>query len=121
MHIIRAFHSERQMQAENEYEVTYLIYIYIYIHWKGDELQILGKGVQQLVTAVRELRHLRVEDLDLLLPKIVVAGDQSIGKSLLVKDTSEINVPRSTAGTCTRCSFRIHPTENASHNARWSC
>ena len=87
----------------------------------SDGLQVLGKGVKELVSAVQELRHLGVEDLDLPLPKIVVVGDQSTGKSSLIEGMSEIKVPRSSAGTCTRCPFEINLTENNSHNAHWSC
>ena len=84
-------------------------------------LQVLGKGVKHLVSAVQELRHLGVEDLDLPLPKIVVVGDQSTGKSSLIEGMSEIKVPRSSAGTCTRCPFEINLTGDTSHDAQWSC
>ena len=51
--------------------------------------------------AVQNLRHLGVEDLVLPLPKIVVVGDQSTGKSSLIEGISEIKVPRK-LGVCTR-------------------
>ena len=54
---------------------------------------------KELIQAVRVLRHLGMEDLDLPLPKIVVVGDQSTGKSSLIKGVSKIKVLRS-AGTC---------------------
>ena len=82
-----------------------------------DGLQVLGRGVKKLVQAVQALRHLGVEDLDLPLPKIVVVGDQSTGKSSLIEGISEIKVPRS-AGTCTRCPLEINITESS---ARWTC
>ena len=59
---------------------------------------LLGRGVKKLVQVVQELRHLGVEDLNLPLPKIVVVGNQSTGKSSLIEGISEIKVPRS-AGT----------------------
>ena len=68
--------------------------------------------------AVQALRHLGVEDLVLPLPKIVVVGDQSTGKSSLIEGMSEIKVPRN-AGTCTRCPLEINLTQGISQ--QWSC
>ena len=79
---------------------------------------MLGRGVKKLVQAVQALRHLGVEDLVLPLPKIVVVGDQSTGKSSLIEGMSEIKVPRS-AGTCTRCPLEINLTEGT--DEEWSC
>ena len=83
-------------------------------------LQVLGRGVKELVQKVQALRQLGVEDLVLPLPKIVVVGDQSTGKSSLIEGMSEIKVPRS-AGTCTRCPLEINLTESASPDDPWSC
>lgn len=46
-----------------------------------EQLDALGRPVQQLVKLVKELEVLGVEKTDLPLPKIVVVGDQSAGKS----------------------------------------
>ncbi|KAL9124652.1 MAG: hypothetical protein Q9217_006038 [Psora testacea] len=81
-------------------------------------IQVLGRGVKELVQAVQALRHLGVEDLDLPLPKIVVVGDQSTGKSSLIEGMSEIKVPRK-AGTCTRCPLEINLTESST--GIWTC
>lgn len=84
-------------------------------------LQVLGRGVKELVQAVQELRHLGVEDLVLPLPKIVVVGDQSTGKSSLIEGISGIKVPRS-AGCCTRCPLEINLTESTgSDECEWTC
>lgn len=71
-----------------------------------------------MVQGVQSLRRLGVEDLDLPLPKIVVVGDQSTGKSSLIEAISEIKVPRG-AGTCTRCPLEINLTESTTQV--WSC
>jgi GTPase SAR1 family protein len=83
-------------------------------------LHVLGRGVKELVQKVQALRHLGVEDLVLPLPKIVVVGDQSTGKSSLIEGMSEIKVPRS-AGTCTRCPLEINLTESLDPESQWSC
>ena len=83
-------------------------------------LEVLGRGVKELVQRVQSLRHLGVEDLVLPLPKIVVVGDQSTGKSSLIEGMSEIKVPRS-ASTCTRCPLEINITETTEPEEHWSC
>ena len=74
--------------------------------------------MKQMVHTVQKLRHLGVEDLVLPLPKIVVVGDQSTGKSSLIEGMSGIKVPRKT-GTCTRCPLEIELSDKP--NAAWSC
>ena len=81
-------------------------------------LEILGQGMKEMVDTVQKLRHLGVEDLVLPLPKIVVVGDQSTGKSSLIEGMSGIKVPRR-AGTCTRCPLEIELSDRA--DAPWSC
>ena len=81
---------------------------------------MLGRGVKSLVQAVQTLRDLGVEILGLPLPKIVVVGDQSTGKSSLIEGISEIKVPRH-AGTCTRCPLEINLVENSETNSKWTC
>ncbi|KAI9672960.1 MAG: hypothetical protein M1817_003124 [Caeruleum heppii] len=83
-------------------------------------LDRLGRGVKKFVEAINELRHLGVEDLVLPLPKIVIVGDQSTGKSSLIEAISEIKVPRN-VGTCTRCPLEINLTENTAPDAEWLC
>ena len=61
----------------------------------------MGRGIRKLFNTVTDLRQLGIEGLEVPLPKIVVVGDQSAGKSSLIEALSEIKVPRS-SGTCTR-------------------
>lgn len=68
--------------------------------------------------AIRDLTTYGVDDSLVKLPKIVVVGDQSAGKSSLIEGISEITVPRE-AGTCTRAPLEIslEPTEHLP----WQC
>ncbi|KAI9818928.1 MAG: hypothetical protein M1827_007749 [Pycnora praestabilis] len=83
-------------------------------------LDILGRGVKKLVLAIDGLRQLGVENFVLPLPKIVVVGDQSTGKSSVIEAISEIKVPRN-VGTCTRCPLEINLREDGAVRSRWEC
>ena len=67
----------------------------------------LGRQAKKLVATINNLEAIGVDSFDLPLPKIVVIGDQSAGKSSIIEAISEIKVPRS-AGTCTRCVLQIN-------------
>ncbi|KAI4765139.1 hypothetical protein E4T51_01891 [Aureobasidium sp. EXF-12344] len=82
------------------------------------ELDLLGRPVQKLVQLIKDLEQLGVETKRLPLPKIVVVGDQSAGKSSLIEGISGIKVPRSD-GTCTRCPLEI--TLFSSEDTAWTC
>ncbi|KAH9915934.1 P-loop containing nucleoside triphosphate hydrolase protein [Epithele typhae] len=73
----------------------------------------------ELVATLRSLPGSQISGLDKVLPRVLVVGGQSSGKSSLVEGTCEINVPRD-AGTCTRCpmEFRLSRSPNG---APWSC
>ncbi|KAH0382871.1 P-loop containing nucleoside triphosphate hydrolase protein, partial [Aureobasidium melanogenum] len=87
----------------------------------GAQLDLLGRPVQKLVQLIKELEQLGVETTNLPLPKIVVVGDQSAGKSSLIEGISGIKVPRSD-GTCTRCPLQITLYSSSEPDAAaWSC
>ena len=74
--------------------------------------------ISPLIFITCRLHHLGLDKLDLPLPKIVVVGDQSTGKSSLIEGMSEIKVPRS-SGTCTRCPLEINLSDTSTD--AWSC
>lgn len=48
-------------------------------------LLYIAAEAQQLIATINKLSTLGIEDHDIQLPKIVVAGDQSTGKSSIVE------------------------------------
>ena len=85
----------------------------------SDSLEILGCSVKVLLHAIRDLeRHGIDAAAEIPLPKIVVVGDQSAGKSSLIEAISEITVPRD-SGTCTRCVLHINLRDDPSNH--WRC
>ncbi|KAH9854523.1 P-loop containing nucleoside triphosphate hydrolase protein [Lenzites betulinus] len=75
-----------------------------------------GKSSKELIEFIGQLRALGAH-IDLELPRIVVIGNQSAGKSSLVEAISGISVPRD-AGTCTRCPMECRLTHST---GAWSC
>lgn len=65
-----------------------------------DAMEYLGADSRRLIQAIKELEELNI-NTTLQLPKFVVVGDQSAGKSSIVEALCDISLPRST-GTCTR-------------------
>lgn len=84
-----------------------------------DSLEILGGSVKILLHAITDLeRHGIDAAASMPLPKIVVVGDQSAGKSSLIEAISEINLPRD-SGTCTRCVIHVNLRDEP--RPEWSC
>ncbi|KAI0698693.1 P-loop containing nucleoside triphosphate hydrolase protein [Earliella scabrosa] len=75
-----------------------------------------GKTSKELIEFVGQLRALGAH-IDVELPRIVVIGNQSAGKSSLVEAISGISVPRD-AGTCTRCPMECRLAHSS---GEWSC
>ncbi|KAH9909437.1 P-loop containing nucleoside triphosphate hydrolase protein [Fomitopsis serialis] len=71
---------------------------------------------EQVLTSAKKLRAVGAH-IHLDLPRIVVIGNQSAGKSSLIEAISGIEVPRN-AGTCTRCPMECRLL---SSKEEWSC
>ncbi|RPD52277.1 hypothetical protein L226DRAFT_576779 [Lentinus tigrinus ALCF2SS1-7] len=71
---------------------------------------------RELLALARSLNRLGADGL-LDIPRIVVIGKQSAGKSSLVEAVTWIKVPRD-AGTCTRCPMECNISTEAT---QWSC
>jgi hypothetical protein len=65
-----------------------------------DAMEYLGAESRGLIQTVKDLEKLDI-NTTLQLPKFVVVGDQSAGKSSIVEALCDISLPRS-QGTCTR-------------------
>lgn len=72
---------------------------------------------REVMELYRALQDLGAGSLLATLPKIIVIGGQSTGKSSLVEAVSGINVPRD-SGTCTRCPMEC---TMLSSSPTWSC
>ena len=83
-------------------------------------MERINSNVKSLIQGIQRLRHRGIEDFVIPLPKIVVVGDQSTGKSSLIEGLSGIKVPRA-EGTCTRCPLEINLIEDPQEGARWKC
>jgi len=73
---------------------------------------------QRLNELVKLLRDCGIETI-LKLPKIVIIGNQSAGKSSLIEAISQVKMPRA-MGTCTRCPMEVVLT-SATHGKPWHC
>ncbi|KAI0686945.1 P-loop containing nucleoside triphosphate hydrolase protein [Cytidiella melzeri] len=80
-----------------------------------DKDSVYAKRRQAHVSLINQLRAIGAQ-ADLDLPRVVVIGNQSAGKSSLVEAISGITVPRD-AGTCTRCPIECR----MSTGPQWSC
>ncbi|KAK6442784.1 hypothetical protein LTR95_000987 [Oleoguttula sp. CCFEE 5521] len=92
-----------------------------YAQQHNDALHSLASGSRDLIRTIQSLSALNIEATLPSLPKFVVVGDQSAGKSSIIEACCDITLPRS-EGTCTRCPFEITAsalTEGASGG--WRC
>jgi predicted ATPase len=65
-----------------------------------DVMEYLGAESRRSIQTIKKLEELDI-NTTLQLPKFVVVGDQSAGKSSIVEALCDISLPRS-SGTCTR-------------------
>jgi hypothetical protein len=84
-----------------------------------DAMELLGARSRQLIQAIRNLEHLNIDATIPSLPKIVVVGDQSAGKSSLVEGICDISLPRD-QGTCTRVPIQITTTASVWNSSPWT-
>src|SRR5437762_2958673 len=73
-------------------------------------------ALNEIITRLRDCGTEQV----LSLPKIAVVGNQSAGKSSLLKVISQIKVPHA-AGTCTRCPMEIILCRGSGNASGWHC
>lgn len=64
-------------------------------------MHALGADSHQLIQVIKKLEELNIDATLPSLPKFVVVGDQSAGKSSVVEALCDIALPRG-QGTCTR-------------------
>ncbi|KAG9380029.1 interferon-induced GTP-binding protein Mx [Pyrenophora tritici-repentis] len=83
------------------------------------EIDPLGLHVKEAIATINQLEGLGLQRLKIPLPKCIVLGEQSTGKSSVIEAISGIKTPRST-DTCTRCPLfiKLEPSENL--RAGWS-
>jgi GTPase SAR1 family protein len=79
------------------------------------DVDVIGKHSKVFIHAIDELRLYDIEDV-VKLPKIIVVGDQSAGKSSMMSALTGTNIPRKN-GTCTRCPANIVTAAAET----WSC
>ncbi|KAF1976893.1 P-loop containing nucleoside triphosphate hydrolase protein [Bimuria novae-zelandiae CBS 107.79] len=83
------------------------------------DADVLGVHIKEVISVIGRLEGLGLSQLDIQLPKCVVLGEQSSGKSSIIEAISGIRTPRAT-GTCTRCPLFIRLESSSDAEASWS-
>ncbi|KAI9696494.1 MAG: hypothetical protein M1820_008122 [Bogoriella megaspora] len=83
-------------------------------------MDILHTRSKHLIQIINELERLGIERNTIPLPKIIVVGDQNVGKSSITQAMSKIDLPRA-SGTCTRCPIQITMTCSTETDSNWIC
>ncbi|KAJ8108366.1 hypothetical protein OPT61_g8219 [Boeremia exigua] len=84
-----------------------------------DEITPLGADVLKALQVVSKLEQLGLDKQEISLPKCIVLGQQSAGKSSVIEAISGIKTPRDT-GTCTRCPLFIELQPSADPRDTWN-
>ncbi|KAK5123566.1 hypothetical protein LTR85_002604 [Meristemomyces frigidus] len=86
-----------------------------------DAMHTLGSKSRALIKVIQKLETLDIDATLPSLPKFVVVGDQSQGKSSIIEAICNVQLPRG-PGTCTRCPYQITTSASKSTgNDSWSC
>ncbi|KAH7069679.1 interferon-induced GTP-binding protein Mx [Paraphoma chrysanthemicola] len=88
------------------------------IQHAAGEVDRLGLHVKDAISTISRLQGLGLQNRDIPLPKVIVLGEQSTGKSSVIEAISGIKTPRST-DTCTRCPLFITLESPADPRAKW--
>jgi len=83
-------------------------------------MHTLGNKSRDLIKVIQKLGALNIDATLPSLPKFVVVGDQSQGKSSIIEAIGDIKLPRG-SGTCTRCPYQITTSESKDGSTLWSC
>lgn len=89
-------------------------------HANKEALRALGGRTSRLNEVMRKLEQLSINTTLSSLPKYAMVGDQSAGKSSIVRALCGIPLPRSD-GTTTRCPFYITTTNSTPPTGSWIC
>ncbi|KZM24164.1 uncharacterized protein EKO05_0010821 [Ascochyta rabiei] len=84
----------------------------------SDEVGPLGANVIEALRIVGKLEQLGLDKQEISLPKCIVLGQQSTGKSSVIEAISGIKTPRDT-GTCTRTPLFIELQPAADPHSGW--
>ncbi|KAF2029806.1 hypothetical protein EK21DRAFT_89412 [Setomelanomma holmii] len=85
----------------------------------ASEVDLLGYHVKDAIATIGCLHGLGLQHGDLPLPKIIMLGEQSTGKSSVIEAISGIKTPQSD-GTCTCCPLFITLESPDDPHAKWT-
>ena len=83
-------------------------------------MRLFGTQSRRLTKGMKDLEKLNINTTLSSLPKYVVVGDQSAGKSSIVQALCGVSLPRS-QGTTTRCPFSITTSKGTKLTKPWTC
>ncbi|EUC48572.1 hypothetical protein COCMIDRAFT_34056 [Bipolaris oryzae ATCC 44560] len=85
----------------------------------SETVDLLGLHMKEVISTINRLESLGLQRMDIPLPKCVVLGEQSAGKSSVIEAISGIKTPRSD-DTCTRCPLFIKLEPSEDPRTSWS-